>query len=153
MFFNRGAAGKKLDYFLSFFQVLKSKPEWDEHLLNHRQYYVHTKTSLPLDIDFTVQDTFALTRPQWKLAANLEEAAKAFQLAITQDQKSAGVDKTADMDDASSDTSSDDDNGDVDGDDVDGDGDDESASEEEEVDVSCSCGLSFLRPNGALLGC
>ena len=51
MFFNRGAAGKKLDYFLSFFQ-----------------YYIFTKVSMPLDIEFSVQDVFALTRPQWKLA-------------------------------------------------------------------------------------
>lgn len=110
MFFNRGAAGKKLDYFLSFFQ-----------------YYVFTKASLPLDIEFTVQDTFALTRPQWKLAANLEEAAKAFQLAVAQDQKTAGIDKAVDMDDATSGASSDDDNDD-------GEDDDDSASDEEEAD-------------------
>ncbi|KAM5348482.1 hypothetical protein ACJ41O_008306 [Fusarium nematophilum] len=115
MFFNRGAAGKKLDYFLSFFQ-----------------YYVFTKASLPMDIEFLMQDTFALTRPQWKIAAGLDEAVKAFQLAVAQDQKSAGVDKTADIDDATSDPSSDDDN--VDGDDVDGDDNDESASEEEEAE-------------------
>ncbi|KAI5466569.1 MIF4G domain-containing protein [Mariannaea sp. PMI_226] len=112
MFFNRGAAGKKLDYFLSFFQ-----------------YYVFTKTSLPMDIEFTVQDTFALTRPQWKLAANLEEAVKAFQLAVAQDQKTAGIDKVIE-DDATSGASSDDENGDND----DGDDDDESASEEEEAE-------------------
>ncbi|KAM6508986.1 mRNA decay protein, variant 2 [Fusarium solani] len=115
MFFNRGAAGKKLDYFLSFFQ-----------------YYIFTKGPLPMDIEFLVQDTFHLTRPQWKLAAGLDEAVKAFQLAVAQDQKSAGVDKTADMDDATSDPSSDDDNGD--NDDVDGDDNDESASEEEDAD-------------------
>ncbi|KAH6899048.1 armadillo-type protein [Thelonectria olida] len=113
MFFNRGAAGKKLDYFLSFFQ-----------------YYVFTKASLPMDIEFTVQDTFALTRPQWKLATNLDEAAKAFQLAVAQDQKTAGIDKTVDMDDATSGPSSDDENGDND----DADDDDESASEEEEAE-------------------
>lgn len=87
-----------------------------------------------MDIEFLVQDTFHLTRPQWKLAAGLDEAVKAFQLAVAQDQKSAGVDKTADMDDATSDPSSDDDNGD--NDDVDGDDNDESASEEEDADVS-----------------
>ncbi|KAI1821513.1 MIF4G domain-containing protein [Xylaria intraflava] len=92
MFFNRGAAGKKLDYFLSFFQ-----------------YYIHTKHRLPMDIEFIVQDTFVLTRPQWKLATNIEEAAKAFQLAIAQDQKSSGIDKVLDQDDASIRSSSDDD--------------------------------------------
>ncbi|KAJ8130372.1 hypothetical protein O1611_g3257 [Lasiodiplodia mahajangana] len=91
MFFNRGAAGKKLEYFLSFLQ-----------------YYIHTKHPLPMDIEFIVQDTFILTRPQWKLATNLEEAAKAFQLAIAQDQKSSGLDKVADQDDASVHSSSDD---------------------------------------------
>ncbi|KAF5621260.1 regulator of nonsense transcripts 2 [Fusarium sp. NRRL 52700] len=114
MFFNRGAAGKKLDYFLSFFQ-----------------YYIFTKVSLPMDIEFLVQDTFALTRPQWKLATSLDEAVKAFQLAVAQDQKSAGVDKGVDVDDATSDASSDDDNVDND---EDGDDNEDSASEEEEAE-------------------
>ncbi|KAL6697789.1 armadillo-type protein [Trichoderma pleuroticola] len=115
MFFNRGAAGKKLDYFLSFFQ-----------------YYVHTKSPLPLDIEFLVLDTFALTRPQWKFVKDIEEATKAFQLAIAQDQKTAGVDRVAEADDATSGPSSEDENGDMDDVEADGDGDDESASEEEE---------------------
>ncbi|KAL7933816.1 armadillo-type protein [Trichoderma chlorosporum] len=115
MFFNRGAAGKKLDYFLSFFQ-----------------YYVHTKSPLPLDIEFLVLDTFALTRPQWKFVEDIEEATKAFQLAIAQDQKTAGVDRVAEADDATSGPSSEDENGDLDDVEADGDGDDESASEEEE---------------------
>lgn len=62
-----------------------------------------------MDIEFIVQDTFVLTRPQWKLATNLEEAAKAFQLAIAQDQKNSGVDKVADQDEASVRSSSSDD--------------------------------------------
>jgi len=95
MFFNKGAAGKKLDYFLSFFQ-----------------YYIHTKNPLPMDIEFIVQDIFALTRPQWKLASNLEEATKVFTLAMAQDQKTSGLDKIAEQDDGASDDSSDDDNGD-----------------------------------------
>lgn len=99
------------------------------------QYYVNTKTSLPLDIEFIVQDTFALTRPQWKLAVNLEEATKAFQLAVAQDQKTAGADKPIDVDDATSDQSSDDENGDADEVEAYGDGDEESASEDEEVEV------------------
>ncbi|KAM0511277.1 hypothetical protein ACHAPE_010021 [Trichoderma viride] len=115
MFFNRGAAGKKLDYFLSFFQ-----------------YYIHTKYPLPLDIEFLVLDTFALTRPQWKFVEDSEEATKAFQLAISQDQKTAGVDKVIEADDATSGPSSEDENGDMDDVEADGDGDDESASEEEE---------------------
>lgn len=91
-----------------------------------------------MDIEFTVQDIFALTRPQWKLASNLEEAAKAFQLAVAQDQKSAGVDKVGELDDASS-SSSDDENGDADDVENDNDGDDSSASEEEENEVRNTC--------------
>jgi regulator of nonsense transcripts 2 len=94
MFFNKGAAGKKLDYFLSFFQ-----------------YYIYTKNPLPMDIEFLVQDIFALTRPQWKLASNLEEASKIFQLAVAQDQKTSGLDKMAEQDDRTSGMSTDDENG------------------------------------------
>jgi regulator of nonsense transcripts 2 len=119
MYFNRGAAGKKLDYFLSFFQ-----------------YYIYTKDPLPMDIEFIVQDIFALTRPQWKLASNFEEASKAFQLAVAQDQKTSGADKLAEADDGTSGGSSDDDNAD---DMVLGDPDDEeeSGSEPAEAEV-CS---------------
>lgn len=95
MYFNKGAAGKKLDFFLSFFQ-----------------YYVYTKNPLPMDIEFLVQDIFALTRPQWKLASNLDEASKVFHLAVAQDQKTTGLDKAADQDDHTSGMSSDDENGD-----------------------------------------
>lgn len=134
MFFNRGAAGKKLDYFLSFFQVCLPECSFN-HLPATKisKYYIFTKASLPMDIEFLVQDTFALTRPQWKLASGLDEAVKAFQLAVAQDQKSAGVDKGVDVDDATSDASSDDDNADND---EDGDDNDDSASEEEEAEVS-----------------
>ena len=97
MYFKSGAAGKKLDYFLSFFQ-----------------YYIYTKNPLPMDIEFIVQDVYELTRPQWKLATNLEEATKAFQLAVAQDQKSMGLDKAGEPDEQSSGSSSDDDGGDED---------------------------------------
>ncbi|KAK6219556.1 MIF4G domain-containing protein [Colletotrichum tabaci] len=123
MYFAKGAAGKKLDYFLSFFQ-----------------YYIYTKQSLPMDIEFIVQDTFALTRPQWKLASNLEEASKAFQLAIAQDQKVSGADKTLEVDDASIGSSSDDEDGDehlpeAEADEEESDSDDEGA-EDHDVDMS-----------------
>ncbi|KAI9736047.1 MAG: hypothetical protein M1818_006223 [Claussenomyces sp. TS43310] len=91
IFFNRGAAGKKLDYFLSFFQ-----------------YYIYTKDPLPMDIEFIVQDIFSLTRPQWKLASNIEEAGRAFQLAMTQDQKTSGLDRAAEVDEPELDESSED---------------------------------------------
>ncbi|KAI0013069.1 ARM repeat-containing protein [Xylariaceae sp. FL0662B] len=121
MFFNRGAAGKKLDYFLSFLQ-----------------YYIFNKHPLPMDIEFIVQDTFSLTRPQWKLATTQEEATKAFQLAVAQDQKNAGLDKGTDQDDASSDDSSDDDGVEGDGDilpEADADEDSELGDEDDVEDV------------------
>lgn len=116
IFFNRGAAGKKLDYFLSFFQ-----------------YYIYTKDTLPMDIEFIVQDTFALTRPHWKLASNIEEASRAFQLAVAQDQKTSGVEKVVEVEEPEIDDSSDDGLGDGDVGLPTGDG-DEDSSEDEEAD-------------------
>ncbi|OBT66230.1 hypothetical protein VE03_04367 [Pseudogymnoascus sp. 23342-1-I1] len=113
IFFNRGAAGKKLDYFLSFFQ-----------------YYIYTKDTLPMDIEFIVQDTFSLTRPQWKLASNIEEASRAFQLAVAQDQKTSGVEKAVEVEEPEIDDSSDDDAGLPAGDG------DESSSEDDEAEAN-----------------
>ncbi|RAL66123.1 hypothetical protein DID88_005794 [Monilinia fructigena] len=90
IFFSRGAAGKKLDYFLSFFQ-----------------YYIYTKDPMPMDIEFIVSDIYATTRPQWKLASNIEEASRAFQLAMAQDQKTAGIEKVVEPEELESDASSD----------------------------------------------
>ncbi|RQM07904.1 hypothetical protein DH86_00000785 [Scytalidium sp. 3C] len=92
-------------------------------------------------MEFIVQDVFALTRPQWKLASNLEEATRVFQLAMAQDQKTAGLDKAAEPEEADSDQSSDDGMGDGDGDleaaDHDGDEDDGSATgDESDVDAA-----------------
>jgi regulator of nonsense transcripts 2 len=91
-----------------------------------------------MDIEFIVQDVFALTRPQWKLASNFEEASRAFQLAVAQDQKTSGADKIMEPEEPDSDGSSDDGIGDNEVDaglpDVDG----EDASEsDDELDVSC----------------
>lgn len=63
-----------------------------------------------MDIEFIVQDTFALIRPQWRLATNFEEAYKVFQLAVAQDQKASGADKVVEQYDgaASEDESSED---------------------------------------------
>lgn len=131
MFFNKGAAGKKLDYFLSFFQ-----------------YYIHTKNPLPMDIEFLVQDIFALTRPQWKLASNIEEATKVFQLAMAQDQKTSGLDKVVEQDDGTSAASSDDENDVAEHDD-----DDESGSEDGEVEVEVGARSAvFDQVIGANLG-
>lgn len=92
-YFSKGVAGKKLDCFLFFFQ-----------------YYIFTKNTLPMDIEFIVQDIFALLRPHWKLATSLDEAAKVFHQAMAQDQKATGADKVQDQDNgaASDDSSSED---------------------------------------------
>ncbi|KAK9370483.1 armadillo-type protein [Lipomyces kononenkoae] len=66
-YFDRGAAKKKLDLFLAFFQ-----------------YYLFTKvTPLPMDIEFNVQDTLQICRPNLKVCTNLEEAATALTEAMT----------------------------------------------------------------------
>ena len=89
-----------------------------------------------MDIEFVVQDIFSLTRPQWKFATSIEDAAKALQLAIVQDQKTAGIDMTIEADDATSGASSDDENGDGEDVEQDGDGDEDSASEDGDAEVS-----------------
>ncbi|KAL4957225.1 armadillo-type protein [Aspergillus filifer] len=68
--FDRGSAKKKLDFFLKFFQ-----------------YYICTKDPMPMDIDFLVQDTYSLTRPQWNLVTDLEEASRIFGEAVAQNFK------------------------------------------------------------------
>ena len=78
--FDRGAARKKLDFFLTFFQ-----------------YYVHIKESPPMDIDFLIQDTFALLRPEWKLYANLEEAGAAFSEVVKQHVKAQAQERPTEM--------------------------------------------------------
>ena len=68
--FDRGSSRKRLDFFLTFFQ-----------------YYLTTKDPLPMDIEFAVQDTFGLVRPQWKLVTDLAEAGKVFQEAVQANYK------------------------------------------------------------------
>ena len=58
-----------------------------------------------MDIDFLIQDTFALTRPQWKLVGNLEDAGRAFAAAVTQNYKTQEVEKAADPEEADDDAS------------------------------------------------
>ncbi|TGO32134.1 hypothetical protein BHYA_0348g00050 [Botrytis hyacinthi] len=117
VFFSRGAAGKKLDYFLSFFQ-----------------YYIYTKDPLPMDIEFIVSDVYAATRPQWKLASNIEEASRAFQLAMAQDQKTAGIEKVAEPEEPDSEASSDEGDAGI----PEGDGDDVSLDSEEETEIDAN---------------
>ncbi|MCJ1313923.1 hypothetical protein MMC25_007603 [Agyrium rufum] len=90
--FDRGAAKKKLDFFLTFFQ-----------------YYITTKDPLPMDIDFVIQDTFAVTRPQWKLVTDPEVAGKAFADAVAQNYKTQEADKVPEPEEPEDDGSSGDD--------------------------------------------
>ena len=70
------------------------------------QYYIHTKDTLPMDIDFVIQDTYALTRPQWKLAGNLVEAGQAFATAVAQNYKIQEAEKINESEEADDDGSS-----------------------------------------------
>jgi regulator of nonsense transcripts 2 len=90
--FDRGSSRNKLDFFLTFFQ-----------------YYIRTKDPLPMDIDFIVQDTFALVRPQWKLVTDLQEATRAFSEAIAVNYKQQSQEKVAEHEDDADDSPSDED--------------------------------------------
>lgn len=61
-----------------------------------------------MDIDFIIQDTYALTRPQWRLASNLDEAGRAFADSVAQNYQSQEPDKAADAETFDDDGSSDD---------------------------------------------
>ncbi|KAF3354464.1 hypothetical protein VDGD_00377 [Verticillium dahliae] len=120
VYFTKGAAGKKLDHFLYFFQ-----------------YYIYTKQPLPMDIEFIVTDVFALTRPNWQLATSYDEAVKAFQQAVANDQRMSGADKAAEaaeVDDASSVSSDDDEDGDPDLPEAEADGDEDESGSEDDID-------------------
>ncbi|KAB2577975.1 Regulator of nonsense transcripts UPF2 [Lasiodiplodia theobromae] len=102
MYYDKGQAKKKLDFFLTFFQ-----------------YYIHTKDQLPMDIEFMVQDAYAMTRPQWKLAASLEEAGNTFAEAVKANYQLQSSQPSGDQEEQ------DDDSGAEDGDEGDGGDDDE----------------------------
>lgn len=90
--FDRGSSRKKLDFFLTFFQ-----------------YYIRTKDVLPMDIDFIVQDTFALVRPQWRLITDLQEATRTFSEAITANYSQQNQEKVTEHEDDLEDSPSDED--------------------------------------------
>ena len=50
-----------------------------------------------MDIDFAVQDTYALTRPQWKLATSYEEAGRLFADLVAQNYKIHEPEKTIEV--------------------------------------------------------
>ena len=61
-----------------------------------------------MDIDFIVQDTFALVRPQWKLLTDLDEAGRAFADVVAQNYKTQETTKPAEPDESDNETSSED---------------------------------------------
>jgi hypothetical protein len=61
-----------------------------------------------MDIDFIVQDTFALVRPQWKLVTNLDEAGRAFADAVAQNYKTQEAARLIEPDESDNETSSED---------------------------------------------
>ncbi|KAA8646955.1 uncharacterized protein ATNIH1004_005634 [Aspergillus tanneri] len=87
--FDRGSAKKKLDFFLTFFQ-----------------YYMLTKDPLPMDVDFLVQDTFTMTRPQWKLVTDLQEATSIFSEAVAQNYKTQDSERPVEQDEDDAESSS-----------------------------------------------
>lgn len=94
--FDRGSAKKKLDFFLTFFQVSQSAHAWGP-ASDLVKYYVHTKEPVPMDIDFIIQDTYALTRPQWKFAGSFEDAGRAFAEIVGQHYKAQEPEKTIEI--------------------------------------------------------
>jgi regulator of nonsense transcripts 2 len=90
--FDRGSSRTKLDFFLTFLQ-----------------YYIRTKDTLPMDIDFIIQDTFALVRPQWKLVTDLQEATRAFSDAVALNYRQQAQEKAADLEDDAEESPSDED--------------------------------------------
>ncbi|KXN85361.1 Regulator of nonsense transcripts 2 [Leucoagaricus sp. SymC.cos] len=81
MCFDRGTQKKKLDNFLTFFQV------W----LTLFKYYVHCKEALPMDVDFMFSDSMEAVRPKLQLAKNLEEAALAVDEMYNSAYQAAGL--------------------------------------------------------------
>ena len=65
-----------------------------------------TKDPLPMDIDFLVQDTYSLVRPNWKLVTDLSEAAKLFAEAVNANYKQPGTGKSIEQPDEVDDSGS-----------------------------------------------
>lgn len=59
-----------------------------------------------MDVDFLVQDTFSMTRPQWKLAADLAEATQIFSEAVAQNFKTQDAERPAEPDEDDAESSS-----------------------------------------------
>jgi len=67
-----------------------------------------TKDPLPMEIDFILQDTFTLIRPQWKIVTDLSEAGRLFADAVATNYKQSSPEKVIDVDEEAEDSASDD---------------------------------------------
>jgi len=85
-----------------------------------------------MDVDFLIQDTYSLVRPQWKFATDLEEATRLFSEAVSQNYSFQDGDKAVEPEEDELESISSDGNGD-DGleEDIVPDGDEEQSSTEE----------------------
>ncbi|OCH88273.1 transcription factor [Obba rivulosa] len=92
MCFDRGAQQKKLDNFLTFFQL-----------------YVHCKVPLPMDVDFMLSDSLEAVRPNLVRFKTFEEAAVAVDEMISSALQNAGIVAGEDGADDSGDDSGDED--------------------------------------------
>ncbi|KAI8142032.1 armadillo-type protein [Fennellomyces sp. T-0311] len=92
MCFDRGSSKRKLDNFLTLFQM-----------------YIFTKEKPPMDVDFMVSDTLELLRPQLHIFASYEEANEAFDRLLLEQLKEAQGEKAAaeGFDDSESESTSD----------------------------------------------
>lgn len=84
-----------------------------------------------MDIEFVVQDSYALTRPQWKFATDLEEAGKLFAEAVAQNYRTQETEKAPEPDEDAE--SSDSEDGMEDDELPDGEDEEQSSNEEAEV--------------------
>jgi regulator of nonsense transcripts 2 len=116
-FYDKGAAKKKLDFFMTYLQ-----------------YYICLKDPLPMDVEFVVQDAYSLTRPEWKIVTDLEEASQVFMEAVKQNYQPATTGKPAEVDEEEM-SASDDDAERPDDDDVAVPDDDEDKSSNEDAEV------------------
>lgn len=85
-----------------------------------------------MDIDFIVQDTYALVRPQWKIVSELSEAANLFAEACATNYEAQGQDRVSEAAEDEVESSSEDEMGEDGGPDVL----DAAGSSSEEADVS-----------------
>lgn len=103
-----------------------------------------------MDVDFVVQDTYSLTRPDWKFVGDLQEATKLFAEAVAENYKVQETDKAPEPEDDGESSASDEG---LEEDAIpDGDEDDQSSSEEAEVERTALL-HTYKTDANVVLGC